>query len=94
MRRPLSGRNETIRARVPLTSPPLSVNNSSADRREESRYWQQLIQQTRGLTPIRTAVVHPVDAESLLGAIDAAKAKLISGAGWTRGQDSSCGGPD
>ena len=31
----------------------------------------------RGLAPIRTAVVHPVDTVSLLGAIEAAKEKLI-----------------
>jgi len=29
------------------------------------------------LEPIRTAVVHPVDTDSLLGAIEAAKANLI-----------------
>ena len=33
--------------------------------------------QSRGLAPIRTAVVHPVDTVSLLGAIEAAKEKLI-----------------
>jgi hypothetical protein len=77
MRRPLGGRNETSRARARLTSPALSMNDSSADRRKGSRHWQQLIQQTKSLEPIRTAVVHPVDAESLLGAIEAAKAKLI-----------------
>ena len=32
---------------------------------------------TRGLDPIRTAVVHPVDTPSLLGAVEAARAKLI-----------------
>jgi phosphotransacetylase/acyl dehydratase len=38
---------------------------------------RQLIDLTRGLEPIRTAVVHPVDRNSLLGAIDAALANLI-----------------
>jgi len=33
---------------------------------------------TRGLDPIRTAVVHPVDTPSLLGAVEAARAKLIT----------------
>jgi phosphate acetyltransferase len=38
---------------------------------------QALIEKARGLEPIRTAVVHPVDTVSLLGAIEAAKEKLI-----------------
>ena len=33
---------------------------------------------TRGLTPIRTAVVHPVDTVSLLGAVEAARINLIT----------------
>jgi phosphate acetyltransferase/phosphate butyryltransferase len=36
-----------------------------------------LIDRTKGLQPIRTAVVHPVDRDSLLGALDAAQAGLI-----------------
>ena len=32
---------------------------------------------TSGLEPIRTAVVHPVDTPSLLGAVEAARARLI-----------------
>ena len=39
--------------------------------------YQQLIELTKGLDPIRTAVVHPVDRYSLLGALDAAQANLI-----------------
>jgi len=41
------------------------------------RYYQQLLEQCRGLPPLKTAVVHPVDALSLTGAIEAAKAGLI-----------------
>jgi len=44
---------------------------------EKGRHHLQLVQQARGLDPIRTAVVDPVDAVSLLGAVEAAKAKLI-----------------
>jgi len=44
---------------------------------EKGRHHLQLVQQARGLDPIRTAVVHPVDTVSLLGAVEAAKAKLI-----------------
>jgi phosphate acetyltransferase len=36
-----------------------------------------LLALTRGLEPLRTAVVHPVDRNSLLGAIDSARAGLI-----------------
>ena len=41
------------------------------------RHHQELIDKTHGQKPIRTAVVHPVDTVSLLGAIEAAKEKLI-----------------
>ena len=39
--------------------------------------YRQLIALTTGLAPIKTAVVHPVDRNSLLGAIEAARANLI-----------------
>ncbi len=39
--------------------------------------YRRLIELTKGLEPLRTAVVHPVDRNSLLGAIDAARAGLI-----------------
>lgn len=38
---------------------------------------QQLLRQTEGLAPIRTAVVHPVDQNALLGTFEAAQAHLI-----------------
>lgn len=43
----------------------------------KGRHYRQLLKQCIGLPPLRTAVVHPVDANSLLGAIAAAKANLI-----------------
>jgi phosphate acetyltransferase len=43
----------------------------------ESRHHQNLVEKAKGLKPIRTAVVHPVDTVSLLGAIKAAEAGLI-----------------
>jgi phosphate acetyltransferase len=43
----------------------------------KGRHHQELIERARGLTPIRTAIVHPVDTVSLQGAIEAAKEKLI-----------------
>jgi len=48
-----------------------------ADLLESSRHHSRLVQQTQTLPPIRTAVVHPVDVESLLGAIEAVGAGLI-----------------
>jgi len=44
---------------------------------ERGRQYRQLADLTRGLAPIRTAVVHPVDAVSLLGATEAARENLI-----------------
>jgi phosphate acetyltransferase len=44
---------------------------------QRGRHYRRLIDATHGRTPLRTAVVHPVDAPSLLGAIDAASAQLI-----------------
>lgn len=44
---------------------------------EKGRHHRQIIAKTEGWKPIRTAVVHPVDMVSLLGAVEAAKANLI-----------------
>jgi phosphate acetyltransferase len=45
--------------------------------RQKGRCYEQMIERARGLEPIRTAVVHPVDLPSLLGAIESARAGLI-----------------
>jgi phosphotransacetylase/acyl dehydratase len=44
---------------------------------ERGRHYRKLIEAARGSEPLRTAVVHPVDAHSLLVAIEAARANLI-----------------
>jgi len=44
---------------------------------EKGRHYRRLIEAAKGLYPIRTAVVHPVDTASLLAAIEAAEANLI-----------------
>ncbi len=44
---------------------------------EKGRHHRQIIAKAEGRAPIRTAVVHPVHTVSLLGAIEAARAKLI-----------------
>jgi phosphate acetyltransferase/phosphate butyryltransferase len=43
----------------------------------QGRHHQNLVAKARGLEPVRTAVVHPVDAVSLQGAIEGAKQRLI-----------------
>ena len=42
-----------------------------------SRHHQNFIRKARGLAPLRTAVVHPVDEVSLAGAVEAARKKVI-----------------
>lgn len=54
------------------------VEAEAAGSRTEPRRLQQLIDRARRFGPLRTAVVHPTDAVSLLGAIEAAREKLIS----------------
>ncbi|MBL6853699.1 MAG: bifunctional enoyl-CoA hydratase/phosphate acetyltransferase [Alphaproteobacteria bacterium] len=44
---------------------------------QKGRHYRQLLAQCAGLAPLKTAVVHPVDALSLTGAIEAAHAGLI-----------------
>jgi phosphate acetyltransferase/phosphate butyryltransferase len=44
---------------------------------EHGVFYRQLIAKTRRLVPIRVAVAHPVDANALLGAVEAAQAGLI-----------------
>jgi phosphotransacetylase/acyl dehydratase len=45
--------------------------------REKGHYYRRLVEMTRDLDPIRTAVIHPVDTVSLVGAIEAAREGLI-----------------
>ena len=45
--------------------------------REKGRRYKILIERTRDLKPLKTAVVHPVDEASLTGAIEAAREDLM-----------------
>lgn len=47
------------------------------DLNRTAQRYERLIEMTRGLQPIRTAVVHPVDSASLLGTVEAAREGLI-----------------
>jgi phosphate acetyltransferase/phosphate butyryltransferase len=44
---------------------------------EHAVFYRDLITRAKGLDPIRVAVVHPVDRNALLGAVEAAQANLI-----------------
>jgi phosphate acetyltransferase len=44
---------------------------------EQGALFRRLIEQAAPLGPLRMAVVHPVDRDSLLGAVEAAQAKVI-----------------
>ena len=59
-----------------ITSAP-RVSLPQGRHHDRGARYRQLIELTKGLTPIRTAVVHPVDRHALVGALDAAHADLI-----------------
>ncbi|MBK6871263.1 MAG: bifunctional enoyl-CoA hydratase/phosphate acetyltransferase [Kineosporiaceae bacterium] len=44
---------------------------------ERGRRYRELVEHTEGLEPLRTAVVHPVEALSLLAGVEAARERLI-----------------
>ena len=75
-------REDVITGTAEVTAPTEKVSRPRAvipevEVERAGRRYERLIAMTRGLDPIRTAVVHPVDTPSLLGAIEAAHAKLI-----------------
>ena len=53
------------------------VGGQSGEIHEKGRRYRRLIEMTRGLKPLRTAIVHPVDEPSLVGAVEAAREGLI-----------------
>ena len=59
-----------------ITSAP-RVSLPQGRHHDRGARYRQLIELTKGLTPIRTAVVHPVDRCAPVGALDAADADLI-----------------
>ena len=52
-------------------------SGASAGSAAKGHHYQRMIEKAKGLPPLRTAVVHPVDVVSLRGAIEATEAKLI-----------------
>jgi len=71
----ITGRAEVVAPVEKISRPRVVL--PEVELREKGRRYQQLIAMTRGLPPLRTAVVHPVDAASLCGAIEAARLGLI-----------------
>ena len=71
----LTGSAEVIAPTKKISRPRIVLPEIELE--QKGRRYQHLIEMTRGLDPIRTAVVHPVDITSLLGAVEAARAKLI-----------------
>ena len=59
------------------TSLAPTLTYKRAQLHEKGRGYRILIERTRGLSLISTAVVHPADAVSLVAAIEAAKEGLI-----------------
>jgi len=54
-----------------------SVDGRPAEPREKGKRYRRLMETARRLPPLRTAVVHPVDEASLLGAVEAHREGLI-----------------
>ena len=71
----IAGTAEVVAPTAKVSRPRVVMRDVEVQRAGD-RY-ERLIAMTRGLDPIRTAVVHPVDTPSLLGAIEAAHSKLI-----------------
>lgn len=71
----IDGTAEVIAPTEKISRPRVSL--PEIEMRRKGRRYDRLIEMTRGLAPLHTAVVHPVDTPSLLGAIEAARAKLI-----------------
>jgi len=71
----ISGRAEVIAPTEKISRPRIILPH--VEFHENGHRYQQLIAVTRGLAPLRTPVVHPVDAISLAGAIEAARLGLI-----------------
>jgi hypothetical protein len=71
----ITGSAEVIAPTEKISRPRIIL--PEVELREKGRFHRKLVEMTQGLTPVRTAVVHPVDTVSLLGAIEAAREQLI-----------------
>jgi phosphate acetyltransferase/phosphate butyryltransferase len=71
----ITGTSEVIAPTEKISRPRVVL--PEIDLHQKGRRYERLIEMTKGADPIRTAVVHPVDVPSLLGAVEAARARLI-----------------
>jgi phosphate acetyltransferase/phosphate butyryltransferase len=71
----ISGRAEVMAPTEKIARPRVEL--PEVELLERGRRYRQMIELTRDLPPVRTAVVHPVDPVSLLGAIEAAHEHLV-----------------
>lgn len=71
----ISGSAEVIAPTTKVRRPRVTL--PEVHLHDQGAWYRHLLELTKGLPPIRTAVVHPVDENALLGAIEAAEAKLI-----------------
>lgn len=71
----ISGTAEVIAPIEKISRP--RVHLPEVELRKKGHFHRRLVDMTKGLSPIRTAVVHPVDTVSLLGAVEASREQLI-----------------
>lgn len=71
----ITGRAEVIAPTEKISRPRVVL--PEVELRERGRGYRLLVEQTRCLQPIRTAVVHPVDSVSLIAAIEAGREGMI-----------------
>ena len=71
----IAGTAEAIAPQDKISRPRVVL--PEVELREKGRCHRKLVEMTLRLAPIRTAVVHPVDTVSLLGALEAAREMLI-----------------
>jgi phosphotransacetylase/acyl dehydratase len=72
----VTGSSDVIAPTEKISRPRVAL--PEVELRQKGQRYELLIRMTHGLEPIRTAVVHPVDAPSLLGAVEAARINLIT----------------
>jgi phosphotransacetylase/acyl dehydratase len=73
--RVMNGRAEVIASNELVSLEPMRL--PTVEMHESGRGYRKLVAMTAGMAPLRTAVIHPVDVNSLTGAIEAARAGLI-----------------
>ncbi|MGD1036788.1 MAG: bifunctional enoyl-CoA hydratase/phosphate acetyltransferase [Roseiarcus sp.] len=72
----------TLSGVVEVVAPPEKISRrrdrgQAGEVHKKGRRYRRLVEMTRGFAPLRTAVVHPTDEPSLVGAVEAAREGLI-----------------